>query len=267
MGLLPFGNGDKNNTPDTRNTGAAGRRPEDMDDATYRETLESPDTAAKTLLGALDKAVSMQSGAIEKYVNGLKKKNPKATPLQLQDMIDGHFQKIATGSGAAAGATAAIPGIGFFTGAAAIGAESLLFLDASAWYIVASAYLRGADIRKSEVRRALVLIVLLGNKSSAIVKTVLGDTSSLKGMTSVATLSHFSGPTLQGLNGRLAKAFMKSATKRLRWSLFSKILPLGIGAVLGTVANRKLAAHVIASAHEELDPLPSSFAATTVIDH
>lgn len=255
MGLFGMG---KDDTGTSREPSTEVTTPEGETSAVTPERLNDNDSAAKMLLGGLDRAVSMQSGAIEKYIRNLVKKNPDASPADIQTLIDGHFLKLVSGTGAAAGATSAIPGIGFVTGAAAVGAESLVFLDASAWYIVASAFLRGADIRDPEVRRTLVLVVLLGNKGSAIVETVLGDTASLKGATSLATLSHFSGPTLQGLNGRLAKAFMKRATKKLRWSLFSKILPLGIGAVLGTMANRKLAQQVISSAHDELDPLPAT---------
>ena len=217
--------------------------------------VDEANRITKGFLGAIDKTVSVQSSVIINYVEGLKKRNPDARPAELQELIDKHFMNIITGTGAAAGASAAIPGIGLVTGAATIGAESLVFLEAAAWYILASAHLRGDNIRDKERRRALVLVVLTGSQGSALVDTFVGDATSLSGVTSAATLSRFSGPTLSGLNGRLTKLFMKQATKKLKWAWVSKLLPMGVGAVLGTTANRKLGRQVINHAGTQLSPL------------
>ena len=121
----------------------------------------------------------MQSSVIIKYVENLKKRNKNASVQELQELIDKHFLNITSGTGAAAGASAAIPGIGLVTGAATIAGESVVFLEAAAWYILASAYLRGDDIKSPERRRALVLIVLTGSKGSALVDTFVGDLNSV----------------------------------------------------------------------------------------
>ena len=206
-------------------------------------------------MDVVNKVVSVQSSVIIGYVDKLKKRNKSASTAELQKLIDKHYLNIVSGTGAAAGASSAIPGIGLISGAAAIGAESLVFLEASAWYILASSHLRGDDIRDEERRRALVLMVLTGSQGSALVDTFIGDVGTLSGMTSAATLSRFSGPTLSGINGRLAKLFMKQATKKLKWAWVTKLLPMGVGAVLGTTANRKLARQVIDHASTQLSPL------------
>lgn len=216
---------------------------------------DNTDRFTKILLGSLERGVSVQSGVIRKYVDQLREKNKDRSPEELQKLIDGHFLKLTTGSGAGAGAASSIPGIGLITGVAAIGAESLVFLEAAAWYILASAYLRGVDIDDKEERRALVLLVLTGSKGTALVDTLVGDFGTGKGLTSAATLSRFSGPQLTGLNKRLSTMFTKQATKRLKWGWVSKLMPLGIGAVLGSMANRKLAKKVIELAHSELREL------------
>lgn len=215
--------------------------------------------AGRTLMKALDRAVSIQSSSIERYVDRLRKKNPGASPREIQDMLDKRFLTVAGGSGAGAGAAAAVPGIGFFTGAAAIGAESLVFLDIVAVYTVASAYLRGVDVRDPERRRALILLVLLGAKGSAIVDTVVGDLGKSKGLPSVTTMSRFSAPTLGTLNNRLLRTALKQVTKRFRWAWLGKIMPLGIGAVAGTVANRRLAKRAMTNARESLGAPPATF--------
>lgn len=224
------------------------------------ETLDKLDSqdanrVSQGFLDVVNKVVSVQSSVIIGYVDKLKKRNKNASAAELQKLIDKHYLNIVSGTGAAAGASSAIPGIGLISGAAAIGAESLVFLEASAWYILASSHLRGDDIRDEERRRTLVLMVLTGSQGSALVDTFIGDVGTLSGMTSAATLSRFSGPTLSGINGRLAKLFMKQATKKLKWAWVTKLLPMGVGAVLGTTANRKLARQVIDHASTQLSPL------------
>lgn len=219
--------------------------------------------AGRILMKALDRAVSVQSSSIEKYVDRLRRKNPEASPQEIQRILDRHFLTVAGGSGAGAGAAAAVPGIGFFTGAAAIAGESVLFLDEVAVYTIASAYLRGVDIRDPERRRALILLVLLGAKGSAIVDTVVGDLGKTKGLPTVATMSRFSAPTLGTLNNRLLRTALRQVTRKSRWAWLGKIMPLGIGAVAGTVANRRLAKRAIANARESLGTPPAHFPPTT----
>ena len=227
------------------------------DEPTTVEKLEVDENnrISQGFMAAINKVISAQSSIIIGYVERLKKSNKNASPQELQELIDKHFLNIVSGTGAAAGASAAIPGIGLVSGAAAIGAESLVFLEAAAWYILASAHLRGDDIRDEERRRALVLVVLTGSQGSALVDTLLGDVTTLSGMKSAATLSRFSGPTLSGINGRLTKLFLKQARKKLKWAWLSKLLPMGVGAVLGTTANRKLARQVMKHAGTQLSPL------------
>lgn len=215
--------------------------------------------AGRALIRALDKAVSVQSSAIENYVDRLRRKNPGASPAEIQELVDKHFLRIATGTGAGAGAAAAIPGVGFFMGAAAIGAESLVFLDAAAWYTLASAQLRGVDITDENRRRTLILVALLGAKGSAIVDTFVGDVGATKGVPTMTTVARFTAPKLTEMNNRLIRTALKYMTRKFRRAWFGKILPLGIGAVAGTVANRKLARSVIANVRESLGVVPARF--------
>lgn len=99
-------------------------------DAVHSDPAVLEDNAGfsgKYLIRALDKAAHMQTGAIEGYISWLRKHNPEKTPAQLQVLVDKHFMRLATGSGAGVGMAAAVPGIGFVTGALAVGAESLVF--------------------------------------------------------------------------------------------------------------------------------------------
>ena len=217
---------------------------------------ENAGWGGKLLIPALDRAVHMQTGAIEAYVARLRRKHPDHSPQQIQEIMDGHLKKIATGSGASVGLAAAVPGIGFLTGALAVSAESLVFLDAVAFYTMASAHLRGVDISHPERRRALILVVLLGSQGTALVDAAVGDISK-KRKIPAANISRFSISGLADVNSRLLRMAIKRLGRRFRGAWLGKILPLGVGAVVGTLANRKLASRAITNVSQSLGPLPA----------
>ena len=212
----------------------------------------------RAFIGAVDKAMQMQTSTIRTYVNWLRRQNPDATPAEIQKLMDKHLKNTVTGTGAGVGAAAAVPGIGLFTGAAVVAGESVLFLDLAAFYAVASAYLRGEDISDPERRRALVLSLLMGTKGLAIVDVMLGDDAGK--IPGKSTLAKFSGPTLANTNNVLERIAMRSMRKSLRRAWLGKLMPLGIGAVAGTTANRKLADGVIGNVQSGLSAMPAAFA-------
>lgn len=212
----------------------------------------------RAFIGAVDKAVQLQTSTIRTYVDWLRRQNPDATPAEIQKLMDKHLKNTVTGTGAGVGAAAAVPGIGLFSGAAAVAGESVLFLDLAAFYAVASAYLRGEDISDPERRRALVLSLLMGTKGLAIVDAMLGDDAGK--IPGKSTLAKFSGPTLANTNNVLQRIAMRSMRKSLRRAWLGKLMPLGIGAVAGTTANRKLADGVIGNVQSGLSSMPAAFA-------
>lgn len=212
----------------------------------------------RSFIRGLDRAVRLQSGVIRAYVDHLRRSNPDASPAEIQAIMDKHFLYAASGTGAGAGGAAAVPGVGFFTGAAAIAGESLVFVDMAAVYTVGSAYLRGVDISDAERRRAIVLTVLSGSQGAAIVDALVGPDA--QKVPSIATVSKFSGPTLNQANNMLTRQLLKSMKRRLRRMWLGKLMPLGIGAVAGTIANRALAKKVIDGVVPNLGQPPAEFA-------
>lgn len=212
----------------------------------------------RAFIGAVDKAVQLQTSTIRTYVDWLRRQNPDATPAEIQKLMDKHLKNTVTGTGAGVGAAAAVPGIGLFSGAAAVAGESVLFLDLAAFYAVASAYLRGEDIAAPERRRTLVLSLLMGTKGLAIVDAMLGDDAGK--IPGKSTLAKFSGPTLANTNNVLERVATRSIRKTLRRAWLGKLMPLGIGAIAGTTANRKLADGVIDNVQSGLSAMPAAFA-------
>ncbi|MDN8594826.1 MULTISPECIES: hypothetical protein [unclassified Corynebacterium] len=243
----------RNRKDDKKNQAASA--PAAMD---AKEIEKNANFMGRTFIKGLDRAVRLQSGVIRAYVDHLRRSNPEASPAEIQTLMDKHFMYAASGTGAGAGGAAAVPGIGFFTGAAAVAGESLVFVDLAAVYTVGSAYLRGVDISDAERRRAIVLMVLSGSQGAAIVDTLVGPDA--QKLPSVAMVSKFSGPTLSQANSLLTRSLMKSMKRRLRRMWLGKLMPLGIGAVAGAMANRALAKKVIEGVNPNLGQPPAEFA-------
>ena len=200
---------------------------------------------ARWLVTGLDKAAKLQHKTIVKYVDRLKEKNPQATPAEIQAKLDKHFLLT--------GVTAAVPAVGLVTGAAAVGVESLAFLDAATSYAVASAYLRGVDISNPERRKSIVLLSVVGSEGTPLATATMGTDST------IALLTRASTPKLSDLNKKMFNFAMKRISKSIRLAWLGKLMPLGIGAVLGSVANRKIGNNLIDHVAETLGPLPTSF--------
>lgn len=233
----------------------------EIDDATKADPAQLEKDAGplgRAFINAVDKAVHLQTSSIRAYVDWLRRQNPDASPAEIQKTMDKHLKNTVSGTGAGVGATAAVPGIGLVTGAAAVAGESVLFLDLAAFYAVASAYLRGVDVDDPERRRAIVLTLLMGSKGIAIVDAILGDDATT--IPGKSTLAKFSGPTLTQTNNVLERMAMRSLNKQMRRAWLGKLMPLGIGAIAGTTANRKLADGVIENEHDALGAVPAGFA-------
>ncbi|AKK10845.1 hypothetical protein [Corynebacterium uterequi] len=220
-------------------------------------------TVGRTFINALDRAIELQTSTIESYLTALRRRHPEDAPADIQARLDKHFTRLSSGSGASVGAASALPGIGFVTGSAAVAGESLVFLDGAAFYTVASAALRGVDVRDPERRRALVLLALLGSEGNALVEALVGDlaSQSAKGTTaSLRALGKLSGPTLAPINNRLTKLVLKRVTKRFMTGWIGKLMPLGIGAIAGAVVNRRLAKGIISNVRDAMGATPATFA-------
>lgn len=238
-------------------------------DAVHSDTSEFEERAGivgRALIAALERTIHLQSGVIEGYVAKLRKANPHATPAEIQKLIDRDFKRVATGSGATAGLASAVPGLNFTLGLAAVGSESVLFLDLAACYVMASAHLRGINFRDPERRRALILVVLLGANGTMLVDAAIGDIASANSISLVNQISRLGGANLSALNKRLLKKATTKLTKKYAGAWIGKILPLGVGAVVGSVANRKIAEKVIGNARQSLGAIPREFQEELIFD-
>ena len=208
---------------------------------------ENPGAAAKVLSQIIERGARVQGPAIKAYVDRLREHNPDATPADVVKKLEKHYTAAVMASGAAVGSAAAFPGIGTLVALSAVAGETVVFLEATAVYALALAEVYGIPAEHRERRRALVLAVLVGEESKHAVVDLLGP-----GRTSGAWLSDGAAtlplPAVSQLNSRLLRYFVKRYTLKRGAIAFGKLLPVGIGAVVGGVGNRLMGKKIVANA-------------------
>ena len=217
---------------------------------------EDPSTAAKVLSQLIETGSRVQAPAIRAYVGRLRAANPDATPAEITEKLEKYYLAAVMASGAAVGSAAAFPGVGTLVAMSAVAGETVVFLEATAVFVLAVAEVHGIPAEHRERRRALVLAVLVGEASKGAITDLLGP-----GRTSGAWLSEGAAtlplPAVSQLNNRLLKYFVKRYALKRGALAFGKMLPVGIGAVIGGGGNRMMGKKIVANAHMAFGPAPA----------
>jgi hypothetical protein len=222
---------------------------------------EDPSAAVKALSAIIAGSARVQAPAVKAYVDRLRSHQPGATPAQIVARLEKHYMAAVMASGAAVGSAAAFPGIGTLVALSAVAGETVVFLEATSVFVLAVAEVYGIPADHRERRRALVLSVLVGDDSKRAVADLLGT-----GRTSGAWLSDGAAtlplPAVSQLNSRLVRYFAKRYTLKRGAMAFGKVLPMGIGAVIGGVGNRLMGKKIVANARKAFGAPPPRWPAT-----
>ena len=217
---------------------------------------EHPGAAARALSHILERGARVQAPAVHAYVERLRRAHPNALPAEIVTRLEKQYLTAVTASGAAVGSAAAFPGIGTLAAMSAVAGETVVFLEATALFSLAVAEVHGIPARHREHRRALVLAVLVGDEGKGAVRDLVGT-----GRTGGAWLGESAAalplPAVAQLNNRLLRYFVKRYALKRGAIAFGKMLPMGIGAVVGGGGNRLMGKKIISNARKAFGPAPA----------
>ncbi|WP_031940727.1 hypothetical protein [Prescottella defluvii] len=207
-----------------------------------------------TIVSILDNAGRLQAPAVARYVERVRRAHPDESPAQIVARIEKMFLTAVTGSGSAVGAAAAVPAIGTVTSIAAVGAETAFFLEASALLTLAIAAVHGVSPQDHQQRRTLVLAVALGESGMQIVERATGVTA-----TNWARLvsGRIPASTMRAMNSSLVRKFVTKYAAKRSALILGKLLPAGVGAVIGGAGNRAIGRGVVDNARQVFGPAPA----------
>lgn len=211
---------------------------------------------ARLVDAALDRAVTLPSGAIHGHVAQLRRRHPHATPAELIALLEKEYLLVVQGSGGAVGAAAAAPAVGTGLAMTLTAADVGSFFAASAAFSLAVASVHGIEVQDAGRRRALLLATILGESGSEAVVEA-GAMAGLRGLrVGQALLTRMPTGTIARVNNRLTRRLLRRQLAKQSGLAVGRLVPFGIGAVIGIAGARGLGRTVIDGAREAFGPAP-----------
>lgn len=220
-----------------------------------------PKASARALANVIERASRSQGPLAKNYVDRLRRTDPGASPAAIVAKLEKRYLAAVAASGAAVGSAAALPGLGTVTAVTAAAGETAVFLEATAFFALAVGAVHGIPTEDRERRRALVLAVLVGDDSKHALAELIGPgrTNGAWLSDGVATLPM---PAVSQLNSKLLRYAVRRYTLRRSALLFGKLLPVGVGALVGGVGNRIIGKKIVSNARNAFGPPPSRWRVT-----
>ena len=216
------------------------------------------------LVKTIDTVVAKQRPLVVNHLREVRRRNPQITPEQLIARLEKQYLAAVSTSGAAVGATAVAPGVGTAASLGLTVAETVAFLEASAFFAQAVTEVHGLHVRDPERSKALVMSLMLGSEGSSLVRRVTEQSlgrgaanDAFWGQLITTTLP--SGFVANTIVDYLKRAFFKRMTAQTGRSMLGRALPFGIGAVVGGVGNHILGRHIVRNARDAFGPPPAWF--------
>ncbi|MCR8671413.1 hypothetical protein, partial [Agrococcus sp. HG114] len=213
------------------------------------------------LVKTLDSILGVQRPLVVNHLRNLRRKHPTMTPEEMIRRLEKQYLTAVTGGGAAVGASAVAPGVGTVASVGLTMAETVGFLEASAFYAQAVAEVHGIAVQDEQRAKALVMALMLGPGGKALVQRV-GDQVLGRGRKGnafwgeIITTSLPSGAMGQVID-LMRRAFLRRMARNTGAGMLGRALPFGIGAVIGGVGNRMLGKQIVAAAREAFGPAPA----------
>ncbi|UVI35561.1 hypothetical protein [Brevibacterium spongiae] len=210
----------------------------------------------------LSRLLSVQRPVALAYVRSLRRKHPEATPEELIKIIRRHYLTLTTSGGAAVGATAAVPGLGTTAALGVAGVETAGFLEGTALFAQAISEIHGLPVADAKRANALVLGLMLGKDGKNLVQRFSkknGGVDSMLGSWGATVTKQLPAPLVDLLVRKLRKTFIRKFAARAGGSLVGRLLPFGVGAVIGAVVNGQMARQIAKESKEAFGAAPTVF--------
>lgn len=213
----------------------------------FREELD------ERWLSVIDAAMKVQTPLAHRYVEQQRAKHPEDTPRQLLERVTGRFTNLMTLTGAGIGGVAALPGLGT---AAALGltiGEGVSFAEACAFLTLAAAEIHDVDMSDRNTRRLVLMGVLSGERGTEIIAKAMGK----QGLQWNAVLGG-GGGFLPGLvSKQISRYVRRRVVARTSKLWLGRLLPFGVGAVIGGFGARSVSKSVVEAMLEIFSQAPT----------
>ncbi|GAB4097985.1 hypothetical protein [Sinomonas halotolerans] len=229
-------------------------------DTARKAMFDSQGRATPRLHGILLRAVDVQRPLVTANLRRMRRRRPDATPAELAAQLERDYLTAVAGAGAAVGGTAAVPGVGTVAALGLSVAATVGFLEATALYAASVAELHGIHLEDPERARTTVMAIMLGEEGTALLSVLgghaLGRAGDPKGAWGDALNRSLPSSVVKGIQTRVKKRFLAWLVRRQGLAMLGRVVPFGVGAVVGGAGNLAMGRAVIKSTREAFGPVP-----------
>ncbi|WP_394614753.1 hypothetical protein JNUCC0626_33565 [Lentzea sp. JNUCC 0626] len=204
----------------------------------------------------MDKAIGLQAPLVRKNIARARQRNPESTPAEVVSTLEKMYVSALTSTGAAVGGAAAAPGVGTGVALALSAGEMLSSLEMSALFVLSVAEIHGVPLDEIERRRTLLLGILLGESGSKTINKVAERTGQHWARHLVNAVP---AEALKRINKVLAPNFITKYGTRQGVVVLGRVVPFGIGALIGGGANAAMAVIAVKAARRAFGPAPEAW--------
>ena len=220
-----------------------------------RRAVALPGFVEDALDAALDKALRVQRPVVIAYLDRVRARRRDASAADVVRLLERRYLAAVTAIGAASGGAAAVPGAGTGASLASAALEISAFTAATALFALAMAEVHDLRIDDPQVRRALVLAVLLGDTGVEVAEIAAADAGSRWAQVVARRAPE---ETIRRVNHALSRHFMARFGSKQGALALGRALPLGIGAGIGAAGNVALGRGAISAARRMFGPPPAA---------
>lgn len=217
-------------------------------------------TADRMVVTGLDRLLTVQRPVVLAHIRSIRKGNPTASPETIIRILERRYLAAVTVGGAAVGATAAVPAITTGVSLALSGVETAGFLEASSLFAQSVTEVHGIPVSDPDRARALVMAMVLGNAGRQVIAQVASQATGV-GPGKAAFWGEQIGSVLPKsavgpLADQLKKHFVKRFSVTQGSNVLGRLLPFGIGAVVGGGGNHLLGRAIVRASREAFHAPP-----------
>jgi hypothetical protein len=220
------------------------------------------DVSNPMVVRGIDRVLTVQRPVVLAHIRSIRRGRPHATPEEIIRTIERRYLAAVTTGGALVGASAVVPAIGTGASLALSGVETAGFLEASALFAQSVTEVHGIVVDDPDRARALVMTMVLGTAGSDLVKQLAGQASGGGGKTAFwgEMITKSMPRTVMGpIADRLKKTFLKKFAVTQSTNVIGRLIPFGIGAVIGGGGNHLLGRQIVRASREGFGPAPATF--------
>jgi hypothetical protein len=227
-------------------------------------TIDPVDAAQHPMaVKGFDRLLTTQRPVVLAHIRGIRKRHPEAGPARIIQILERRYLAAVTTGGAGVGAAAVIPGVGTGISLVLSGAETVGFLETTALYAQSVTEVHGIAVTDPDRARTIVMAMMLGTSGADLVRNLAAQATG-KGVPQTKFWGDVIGKNVpQAFVGQIAdsmqKAFLRRFTRNTATGAVGRLLPFGIGAVVGGTANNMLGRKVVSSSRHAFGPIPEMF--------